>query len=476
MRKNIKRNQSIIIITAILFISTIAVDSINSQQNGTIISIDNITIEINKIKSAKVLVHNVENFGSFKISISYDTTMLNVVNVDNCEIEDIGKYDDVTLGVLNITGYNISAITTDLICIAEIWFKAVGSDGDSCDLIIEYSELLSADPNPIDIPHETTDGEAILKAGSSDGDGGDGGNGGDTGNNPPVADASNSETTGYVDAPVNFDGSLSYDPDGPITNFSWDFGDGKTGYGSTTTHIYTKTGTFLATLRVTDNGGLTNDDTVQVIISQPNRPPSAPVVGGPQSGTKNTVYDYTAVSSDEDNDSIQYEFDWGDDTSITSDFVDNATVVTESHSWSAGGVYNVMVKAYDAMSESGTSKLVVLIDAMWVKDIGYLIDTDGDGVTYEVFFSNETESQTDPILLDNGSYKVNSDSDDDADWIYDPQTDDLTPYAEPSEHIEKEDYTLWYALILIVIIILVIIGAAVGRKPKPAKKPESKKK
>jgi hypothetical protein len=128
------------------------------------------------------------------------------------------------------------------------------------------------------------------------------------------------------------------------------------------------------------------------------------------------------------------------------------------------------------MSESGTTKLVVLIDVMWVKDIGYLIDTDSDGVTYEVFFSNETESQTDPILLDNGSYKINSDSDDDADWIFDPQTDDLTPYAEPSEPMEAEDYTLWYALILIVIIILVIIGAAVGRKPKPVKKPESKKK
>ena len=101
MRKNIKRNQSIIIITAILFISTIAVESINSQQNGTILSIENITIEINKIKSAKVLVHNVENFGSFKISISYDTTMLNVVNVDSCEIDEIGISDDVEYEEMN---------------------------------------------------------------------------------------------------------------------------------------------------------------------------------------------------------------------------------------------------------------------------------------------------------------------------------------------------------------------------------------
>lgn len=479
MRKNIKRNQSIIIIlTAILFTSIIAIESVNSQQNGTILSIENITIETNKIKSAKVLVHNVDNLGSFKVSISYDTAILDVANVDNCEIDEIVKYDNVILGILNITGYNISAITTDLICIADIRFKAVGSDGDSCDLIIEFSELLSADPAPIEIPHETVNGKATIEAGTGDGGGGNGGDVGDGGNNPPIADASNSETTGYVGTPVNFDGSASYDSEGPITNFSWDFGDGKIGYGSTTAHIYTKTGTYLVTLRVTDNASATDDDTVQVVITQPNRPPAAPDVDGPQTGKQNTVFDYTAVSTDEDNDSIQYIFDWGDDSDNTTDFVENGTVVTESHSWSIWGVYHVKVKAYDNMSESQTTNYIVLIDVIWVKDIGYLIDTDSDGVTYEKFYSNETESQTDPTKLENGSYMINSDADDDNDWIYDPQTDTLTAYAAPSEPKEEEDNNLLYAFIIIVIIILIIIGAVVGRKPKPEKesKPEKKSK
>jgi len=485
MRKNIKRNQSIIIIlTAILFTSIIAVESVSSQQNGTILSIENITIETNTIKSAKILVHNVDNLGSFKISISYDTAILNVANVDNCEIDEIVKYENVALGVLNITGYNISAITTDLICIAEIRFKAVGSDSESCDLIIEFSELLSADPTPVDIPHETTNGKATIEAGSS---GGGGGNGGDVGggvNLLPIANASKSETTGFVGTPINFDGTASYDSEGPITNYSWDFDDGKIGYGSTITHIYTETGTYSVTLRVTDNAGATNDDTVQVVISQPNIPPTAPDVDGPQTGKQNTVFDYTAVSTDEDNDAIQYIFDWGDDTDNTTDFVENGTVVTESHSWSMGGVYPVKVKAYDNMSESGTTNYVVLIDVIWVKDIGYLIDVDSDGVTYEKFYSNETESQTDPTKLENGSYMINSDADDADDWIYDPQTDTLTAYAAPSEPKEEEDNNLLYAFIIIVIIILIIIGAAVGRKPKheeeskPEKefKPEKKSK
>jgi PKD repeat protein len=472
MRKNKMKNKSIIIIlTAFLFTSVIAVESINSQQNGTIVSIENITIEPSKLKSARILIHNINNLGSFKVSISYDTTILNVAHVDNCEVDEIFSYKDTTKGVLNITGYNISAITSGLICIAEIVFKAVGSDGDSCDLVIEDSELLSADPTPIEIPHETDNGMATIKAGSSDG-----GGGGDGGNIPPIADASSSETTGYVGTPVNFDGSASYDPDGPITNFSWDFGDGKTGYGSIITHIYTKKGTFSVTLRVRDNAGATDDDIVQVVISQPNIPPVAPDVDGPQSGRKNTVLNYTVVSTDEDGDDIQYIFDWGDDTIIYSDFVDNGTVVTESHSWSMWGVYSVMVKAFDNMSESGASSFVVLIDVIWVKDIGYLIDTDSDGVTYEKFYSNETGSQTDPAKLEDGSYRINSDADADDDWIYDPQTDTLTPYAAPSEKKEEQDNSLLYAFIIIVIIILIIISVAVGRKPKSPKKSKSKEK
>ena len=163
MRKNIKRNQSIVIIlTAILFTSIIAFESINSQQNGTILSIEEITIQPNKLKSAKVLVHNVENLGSFNFSVSYDSTILNVNEVDNCEMDQVFSYqNDATKGVLIILGINISAITTDEICIAKIEFKAVGSDGDSCDLIISDSELLTAETNgddPIPISHEIVNG------------------------------------------------------------------------------------------------------------------------------------------------------------------------------------------------------------------------------------------------------------------------------------------------------------------------------
>jgi len=52
---------------------------------------------------------------------------------------------------------------------------------------------------------------------------------------------------------VTFDGSSSYDPDGTITTWSWDFGDGGYGPGETFTHIYPTSGTYNVTLTVKDN-------------------------------------------------------------------------------------------------------------------------------------------------------------------------------------------------------------------------------
>ena len=61
-----------------------------------------------------------------------------------------------------------------------------------------------------------------------------------------------------VNKTVVFDGSRSYDPDGQIKSFVWDFGDGSSGWGNAPTHIYTASGTYIATLTVTDDNGTAN--------------------------------------------------------------------------------------------------------------------------------------------------------------------------------------------------------------------------
>ena len=86
-------------------------------------------------------------------------------------------------------------------------------------------------------------------------------------NDPPVADAGPDQTV-IVDEVVTFDGSGSDDIDGTINAYDWDFGDGNTGVGVTTTHAYGTAGTYTVVLTVTDNGGLTDTDEAIVTVME----------------------------------------------------------------------------------------------------------------------------------------------------------------------------------------------------------------
>jgi PKD repeat protein len=66
---------------------------------------------------------------------------------------------------------------------------------------------------------------------------------------------------------VDFNASGSYDSDGSVVSYYWDFGDGTTGSGVTTSHVYPYEGTFTVTLTVTDNSGLTGQTVQNVVAS-----------------------------------------------------------------------------------------------------------------------------------------------------------------------------------------------------------------
>jgi len=80
---------------------------------------------------------------------------------------------------------------------------------------------------------------------------------------PPVASFEESTHTATIGTTINFDASTSYDPDGTIILYEWDFtSDGSydaTGIG--TSYAYMTPGTYTVTLRVTDDDGLTDTAT-----------------------------------------------------------------------------------------------------------------------------------------------------------------------------------------------------------------------
>ena len=65
---------------------------------------------------------------------------------------------------------------------------------------------------------------------------------------------------------VNFDATNSYDSQGSITQYSWDFGDGVNGVGETVEHRYTEAGNYTVKLSVTNSLGLTDTYTNRMVV------------------------------------------------------------------------------------------------------------------------------------------------------------------------------------------------------------------
>jgi PKD repeat protein len=84
-------------------------------------------------------------------------------------------------------------------------------------------------------------------------------------NQAPTA-AFTSSTSGLT---ASVDGSSSTDRDGTVASYAWNFGDGTTGTGKTTTHLYTSAGTYTVTLTVTDNAGATHSRAASLSVTAP---------------------------------------------------------------------------------------------------------------------------------------------------------------------------------------------------------------
>lgn len=93
-------------------------------------------------------------------------------------------------------------------------------------------------------------------------------------NKPPAAVMSATPSTGPAPLTVTFDGSQSTDPDGTVTSWAWSFGDGSSGTGPVTTHVYSTPGNYTASLTVVDSGGASSTTTGTIVVT--GLPPAAP--------------------------------------------------------------------------------------------------------------------------------------------------------------------------------------------------------
>jgi glucose/arabinose dehydrogenase len=130
------------------------------------------------------------------------------------------------------------------------------------------------------------------------------------GNSAPNAIASGSPASGAAPLTVNFGGSGSTDPNGDTLTYSWNFGDGTSASGVTTSHTYGSAGPYTATLTVSDGRGGTDTATVAVTVGTP----PAATISTPAAGAKysaGNIISFSGTATDaQDGDMPASAFRW----------------------------------------------------------------------------------------------------------------------------------------------------------------------
>jgi len=173
-------------------------------------------------------------------------------------------------------------------------------------------------------------------------------------NGTPVARFFVSPSTGRENEPVLFDASPSTD-DGQIVAYAWTFGDGTTGSGRTRSHIYELAGTYLVTLRVTDDRGLSaaTEPTPVTVVAAAN--PVASFTYSPTDPSVGRSIVFNAASSTVPTGRTLVGFDWefGDGNQKSG--------VATTHTYNVPGTYTVVLTVTDNTGRKAVASRTVLV-------------------------------------------------------------------------------------------------------------------
>jgi large repetitive protein len=132
-------------------------------------------------------------------------------------------------------------------------------------------------------------------------------------NTPPSAWAGGNRAF-VVGRPMAFDGTVSEDPDGRISRYFWDFGDGNSAMGARVDHTFTRAGTYTVTLRVLDDSNSPCNEATATATVSVNRPPIARISAPAFAEPGETVVLDGSASEDPDGEITEYQWVIGVDS------------------------------------------------------------------------------------------------------------------------------------------------------------------
>ena len=160
--------------------------------------------------------------------------------------------------------------------------------------------------------------------------------------------------SGPTGAPIQFNGSGSYDLEGEVDSYQWNFGDNSFGSGPAPAHTYGTAGTYIVTLTVTDNAGLTTTGTTTATIyPASNKLPVANIAGSYTAVTGTATQFSASGSIDPDGSITQYRWDFAG--------LGTGTGATPSFTFTNTGIHLVSLTITDNLGAKSLTSINVLV-------------------------------------------------------------------------------------------------------------------
>jgi len=252
----------------------------------------------------------------------------------------------------------------------------------------------------------------------------------------PIATA-NGPYTGLTYQNLSFDGSSSYDTDGTITEYIWNFGDGTTGSGINPIHIYNTSGVYNITLTVTDNDGLTNSNKTTATIE----------LDSDRDGWSDDIEESYGTNATDPSDQLPDT----DDDGVPDDDSPDGKYTGDSDDDNDG--------LEDQIEEMLGTNSKIKSDVKNIDDAiagGYLVDTDGNG-QYDTFYNAISSIDTKIEVTDTGTYLIDTDGDGKWNYIYEPVSGDVSLYKEKSSAGFPWSIIIVIAMVAAAILIIIAV-------------------
>lgn len=276
MRKGNKTKNTFrtIALLLLLFISISPIIKVSSEAfTKMYVDPEDLTKAEGETFTINVDIFNVTNVYTWQFRLRWNATLLDVKKIDEGPflkqqgyqtlfakpINQASGYADVscTRTGVDTPGASGNGTLATVTIFAETWGYT--------NLTLANTLLIPAGYEPGDptIPHDTFDGHLTILA-------------------RPIASFTVSPTIPVPEAAATFDASTSYDPDGTIANYTWNFGDSTDPVTVTDpiiTHTFSIMGDYNVTLTVADNDGITGEtwQIVRVLLPLIVEPDSGPM-------------------------------------------------------------------------------------------------------------------------------------------------------------------------------------------------------